>query len=218
MNIVSCIKFDTNGLVPVVVQDVSTKEILMLAYMNKEALQKTLESKKAHYYSRSRKQLWLKGETSGHYQHIKKISLDCDQDALLLEVEQTGGACHTGHKSCFYQSIGNEGDLVENQVAVFDPIETYGAQILQAVYKVIIDRKANPKEGSYTNYLFEKGLDKILKKVGEESSEVIIGAKNQNAEEIIYEISDLLYHLMVLMVHQKIRWNDIFSELQKRYS
>jgi len=218
MNIMSSIIFNSEGLLPVIVQDFKSREILMFAYMNAESLQKTLETKKAHYYSRSRNKLWLKGETSGHYQNVKKISVDCDKDALLLEVEQIGGACHTGHKSCFYQSLDNQEKLVENQELIFNKNKVYGVQILQAVYDVIVDRKVNPKKDSYTNYLFNEGLDKILKKVGEESAEVIIGAKNRNTDEIIYEISDLLYHLMVLMVEQEVQWDDLFGELHKRYS
>ncbi|NMA83087.1 MAG: bifunctional phosphoribosyl-AMP cyclohydrolase/phosphoribosyl-ATP diphosphatase HisIE [Epulopiscium sp.] len=217
MEVIASIKFDNNGLIPVITQDNLTREVLMLAYMNEEALQKTLETMKVHYYSRSRKQLWLKGEASGHYQKVKKISLDCDHDTLLIQVEQIGGACHTGHKSCFYQDLEKKKGLVEKQDLVFDPVETYASQILKDVYNVVVDRKNNPKEGSYTNYLLEKGLDKILKKVGEETAEVIIGAKNQNPEEITYEVADLLYHLTVLMVNQNVSWEDIFLELKKRY-
>ena len=211
----SSIIFNSEGLLPVIVQDFKSREILMFAYMNAESLQKTLETKKAHYYSRSRNKLWLKGETSGHYQNVKKISVDCDKDALLLEVEQIGGACHTGHKSCFYQSLDNQEKLVENQELIFNKNKVYGVQILQAVYDVIVDRKVNPKKDSYTNYLFNEGLDKILKKVGEESAEVIIGAKN-NRKELIYESSDLIYHLMVLLVNEGISLGDIYEELTKR--
>ena len=163
--IVKNIKFDDKGLIPVIAQDYNTNEVLMMAYMNKEALEKSLETGKAHYFSRSRNKLWQKGETSGHYQYIKSIKIDCDNDALLIKVEQVEGACHTGHYSCFYREISEKEGLKETQEKVFDEKEVYdGAKVLKEVYDVIVDRTINPKEGSYTNYLFEKGLDKILKK------------------------------------------------------
>lgn len=210
------LKFDDKGLIPVIAQDYSTNEVLMMAYMNKEALEKSLESGKVHYFSRSRNKLWQKGETSGHCQYIKSISTDCDGDTLLIKVEQVGGACHTGHYSCFYREISEEG-LKETHEKVFDEKEVYdGSKILKEVYDVIVDRTVNPKEGSYTNYLFEKGLDKILKKVGEEAAEVIIAAKNKDKDEIVYEISDLFYHLFVLMVERGVILDDIYNELKKR--
>lgn len=198
-------KTDSNGLIPVVVQDYKTKQVLMLAYMNEESFHKTIESGKMTYYSRSRQSLWIKGETSGHYQFVKTISVDCDQDTLLAQVKQVGVACHTGSESCFYTNI------IEN-----DKEHKNSLTVLENLYTVIEDRKTNPKEGSYTNYLFEKGLDKILKKIGEEATETVIAAKNEDGYEIKYEIADLLYHLTVLMVEQKVTWDDISSELAAR--
>ena len=157
------------------------------------------------YYSRSRKELWIKGETSGHYQYLKSLTVDCDKDTLLAKVEQIGAACHTGSRSCFFQQIvGNDYDM------------TNPLQVFESVYSTIVNRKENPKEGSYTNYLFDKGIDKILKKVGEEATEIVIAAKNPNPEEIKYEISDFLYHVMVLMVERGITWEDITRELADR--
>ncbi len=202
-------KKNEQGLIPVVTQDYLTNEVLMVAYMNEEAYNKTIETKKVHYYSRSRQQLWLKGETSGHFQKVRSILVDCDNDTLVVKVDQVGAACHTGAFSCFYRSILTGDDLTEEKQAVTD-------HILQEVYKVVMDRKVNPQEGSYTNYLFDKGIDKILKKVGEETAEVIIGAKNEGIEEIIYEMSDLMYHLTVLLVEKGANWEDIFAELGKR--
>jgi phosphoribosyl-ATP pyrophosphohydrolase/phosphoribosyl-AMP cyclohydrolase len=173
----------------------------MLAYMNEESIRKTLEEKIACYYSRSRKELWKKGETSGNIQNLKGFYYDCDKDSILLLVEQVGVACHTGNYSCFF----NEVIGYNNQVS-----------ILTDLYELIENRKNTPVEGSYTNYLFEKGLDKILKKVGEEASEVIIGAKNKDKEEMVYEISDLVYHLLVLMVNEGVSINDIKEELKNR--
>lgn len=223
-NFVETVKFDENGLVPVITQDCRTDRVLMMAYMDREALEKSLKTGMAHYRSRSRGKLWLKGETSGHYQHIKSIYVDCDNDALLMKVEQVEAACHTGHFSCFYRMVEQGGaekgkcDMAETEKTVFDPGKVYpeSSRVLQEVYDVIADRAANPKEGSYTNYLLEKGIDKILKKVGEESAEVIIAAKNKEKGEIVYEVSDLFYHLMVLMVERGIKLEDIYRELRDR--
>jgi len=215
--IIKDLKFDANGLIPVITQDYKTNEVLMLAYMNEEAFNKSLETGKVHYFSRSRNKLWLKGESSGHFQNIKSIKPDCDNDALLIKVEQIEAACHTGHYSCFYREI--EKDAVkETSEKVFDEKTVYGdkSKVLQEVYDVIVDRTIHPKEGSYTNYLFEKGLDKILKKVGEETAEVIIASKNKDKGEITYEISDLFYHLFVLMVERGVKPDDIYDELKKR--
>ncbi len=208
-NLKSSVKFDEKGLVPVVTQDTKTKEVLMVAYMNEEAFDKTIETRKVHYYSRSRSKLWLKGETSGHFQLVKSIKLDCDGDTILIEAEQIDAACHTGNKSCFFRTMV-DGEWKENEE------EKPTAAILHEVYNVIVDRNVNPKEGSYTNYLFTKGLDKILKKVGEEAAEVIIAAKNKSKEEIRYEVSDLMYHLMVLLVERGLTLEDIYGELKGR--
>ncbi len=197
------IKFDEKGLVPAIAQDVNTKKVLMLAYMNKESIQKTLNEKKVCYYSRSRQKLWLKGETSGNYQMLKGFSYDCDGDTILLEVEQEGPACHTGKYSCFHNYVIE--DKKEND------------EILENIYETIIDRKINPKEKSYTNYLLKEGLDKILKKIAEESGEVIIASKNEDKNELIYEISDLVYHTLVLMVEKNVNIGEIKKELKKRH-
>lgn len=194
-----------NGLVPVVTQDYKSKEVLMVAYMNKEAYEQTVATGIMTYFSRSRKELWVKGETSGHYQYVKSLTIDCDNDTILAKIEQVGAACHTGHTSCFYT------DLVTKE---YDDINPF--TVFQDVYDVILDRKKNPKEGSYTNYLFEKGIDKILKKCGEEATEIVIAAKNPDAEELKYEISDFLYHMMVLMVECDVTLDDITGELAHR--
>lgn len=198
-------KLNNDGLIPVVVQDYKTDEVLMLAYMNKDAYKKTVTTGKMTYYSRSRQELWIKGLTSGHFQYVKSIEIDCDNDTLLAKVKQIGAACHTGNKSCFYRNLITSSYAQTNPLKVFDD-----------VMRVIEDRKINPKEGSYTNYLFDKGIDKILKKVGEEATEIIIAAKNPDAEEIKYEISDFLYHVMVLMVLKDVSWEDIIKELANR--
>ena len=207
------LKFDQNGLIPVVTQDFKTKEVLMVAYMNEEAFDKTIETGKVHYFSRSRSKLWLKGETSGHLQFVKAIKLDCDGDTILIEIEQIEGACHTGNKTYFFRKMtdGKWEEAIEN-----NDNEELSAEILKEVYAVIMDRKVHPKEGSYTNYLFTKGVDKILKKVGEETAEVIIAAKNNSKEEIRYEVSDLMYHLMVLLVERGLTLEDIYGELKGR--
>jgi phosphoribosyl-ATP pyrophosphohydrolase/phosphoribosyl-AMP cyclohydrolase len=206
----SSFKLNEQGLLPVIAQDYYSGQVLMMAYMNEEAFNKTIENKKMTYFSRSRQSLWLKGETSGHFQEVKELYYDCDSDTLLAKVIQTGAACHTGKYSCFFNKI----DLETQEVTELDEFKT--PDIFKGVYNVIVDRRDNPKEGSYTNYLFDKGIDKILKKVGEESAEVIIGAKNEGKEEIVYEISDLLYHVMVLMVEKGATWEDIYNELDGR--
>ena len=216
-NIIKQVKFNGDGLIPAIIQDFETNEVLMMAYMNEEALEKSLDTGLTHFYSRSRQKLWKKGETSGHVQIIKNIKIDCDSDTLLIAVEQKVAACHTGHYSCFFK------ELLENKIKtvgdkVFLPEEVYSnkSQILKEINSVINERLKNPKEGSYTNYLFEKGLDKILKKVGEESSEVIIAAKNKSESELVYEVADLFYHIIVLLVNKGLTIEDIFDELKKR--
>lgn len=196
---------NSDGLVPVVVQDFKTREVLQVAYMNEEAYLHTLKSGRMTYYSRSRKELWIKGETSGHFQYVKELIADCDKDTILAKVAQVGAACHTGSYSCFFNEIMKKEYSESNPLVVFE-----------SVLGVIKDRKVNPKEGSYTNYLFDKGVDKILKKLGEEATEIVIAAKNPNANEIKYEIADFLYHMMVLMVEKGVTWEEITEELDKR--
>ena len=198
-------KKNSDGMVPVVVQDYRTREVLMMAYMNEEAYEQTLKLGKMTYYSRSRQELWLKGDTSGHYQYVKKLMLDCDNDTILAKVRQVGAACHTGSRTCFFKELAKK-----------EYIETNPLTVLLEDYKIIMDRKENPKEGSYTNYLFDKGIDKILKKCGEEATEIVIAAKNPDSEELKYEIADFLYHMMVLMAECDIDWSDITKELVNR--
>ncbi|MBR2322400.1 MAG: bifunctional phosphoribosyl-AMP cyclohydrolase/phosphoribosyl-ATP diphosphatase HisIE [Clostridia bacterium] len=197
------LKFDEKGLIPAIVVDAISKEVLTLAYMNKESLQITMEKKLTCFWSRSRQKLWLKGETSGNYQHVVSITADCDNDALMVLVEPDGPACHTGEKSCFFNPVFENDELKEFS--------------LNALMKLIEGRKINKTEGSYTTYLFEKGLDKILKKVGEECTEVIIAAKANDKKETIYEIADLCYHTLVLMIEQGISLEDIHKELSSRH-
>ncbi len=190
-----------NNMIPAIVQDVKTNDVLMMAYVNEEAYDKMLETKETYFYSRSRNELWHKGETSGHYQYIKGMYLDCDLDTLLIYVEQIGVACHTGAYSCFF----NEVIPYMNEKNIF-----------HSLYDLIEDRKVNPIEKSYTNYLLTQGVDKICKKVGEEATEIVIAAKNPNKEEIKYEIADFLYHTIVLMVEKGVTWEDIVKELADR--
>ncbi|WP_429161600.1 bifunctional phosphoribosyl-AMP cyclohydrolase/phosphoribosyl-ATP diphosphatase HisIE [Desulfitispora alkaliphila] len=201
------LNFNVHGLIPAVVQDVSTGEVLMLAYMNKESLTKSLEEGKTCFYSRSREKLWTKGETSGNYQYIEKIAYDCDADTLLVFVNQQGVACHLGTKTCFEtEETGADDDVQGCNLA----------EVVGDVFAIIEDRKEKMPEGSYTTYLFNKGLDKILKKVGEEAAEVIIAAKNEDKEELIYEASDLVYHLLVLLSAKGLSPEHIARELEKR--
>lgn len=207
------VKYNEKGLVPVIVQDKHSKKVRMLAYMNEEALRKTLETGKVHYYSRSRQSLWLKGETSSHYQYLKGISIDCDGDTLLLQVEQAGGiSCHTGHSSCFYRELEDTLTVGKKEEVLLHTEKNE----LHHLYDVVMDRKLNPKEGAYTNYLLDKGLNKILKKVGEECAEVIIAAKEDNKEELTFEIADLMYHLTVMMVQKSLTWEEVEYELAQR--
>ncbi len=257
-NILELVKYNADGLVPAVTQDIRTDEVLMLAWMNEESLRKTIETGRVHYFSRSRQKLWLKGETSGHFQTVRSISVDCDGDTLLIKVDQTGAACHTGHRSCFFtrldtdklregteseadpeetgstgemtdavieETVNNTSDAVtvsaDNDIqteASADIADDYDVDsgVLEDVFGVILDRKLHPKEGSYTNYLFGKGTDKILKKIAEEAGEVIIASKNSNTSEISAEVADLMYHLMVLLADRGMTWNDIYRELNHR--
>ena len=197
------LKFDEKGLIPAIVQDHYTKEVLTLAYMNAESLAITIDERKTYFFSHSRQELWRKGETSGNFQHVISITADCDKDALVVEVVKDGPACHTGAESCFF-----------NDVYLSDELKHFS---YEGLYELIRGRKTDPKEGSYTTYLFNKGMDKILKKVGEECTEVIIGAAKQDKEETVYEIADLAYHVMVLMVQMGITVEDITRELEKRH-
>ena len=200
---IDTLKFDEKGLIPAIVVDAITKQVLTLAYMNRESLAISIEKELTCFYSRSREELWLKGETSGNYQHIVSITADCDGDALIVMVEPDGPACHLGTTSCFENPIFRSENRKEFSY--------------QALFQLIRGRKEEKKEGSYTTYLFEKGLDKILKKVGEESTEVIIAAKAQDKAETIYEIADLAYHVMVLMIEAGIDLEDIHRELSSRH-
>lgn len=199
---ITSLQFDDKGLIPAVVQDANTGEVLTLAYMNKESLAITMAEMRTCFYSRSRQQLWRKGETSGNIQHVVSITADCDADALVIKVVPQGPACHTGEASCFYQPV-----LAAQQQRIN----------LQELYNLIEGRKNQPQQGSYTSYLFEKGLEKILKKVGEESTEVVIGAMKQDKPETVFEISDLCYHILVLMVECGITPADISAELAGRH-
>lgn len=198
------LKYNEQGLIPAIVQDADTNKVLMLAYMNEESLAVSMEKKLTCFYSRSRKELWLKGETSGNYQHIVSITADCDRDTLLVKVRPDGPACHLGTESCF-------------EYPLFDAEEDFETFSYEGLMNLIRGRKTSKKEGSYTTYLFEKGLDKILKKVGEESTEVIIAAKAEDKKDTIYEIADLAYHVMVLMVQAGISLEDITKELASRH-
>ncbi len=195
------LKYNSDGLIPAIVQDHFTNKVLMLAYMNEESLKISIEEGKTCFYSRSRNELWRKGETSGNFQEIVSIKTDCDRDTLLIDVIKNGPACHTGSESCFFECIKEGKDAFS----------------YEGLYNMLLDRKLNKKEGSYTTYLFEKGIDKILKKVGEESTEVIIGAKGGDKEETVFEIADLLYHITVMMIEMGISLEDVTKELAKRH-
>ena len=197
------LKFDERGLIPAIVQDAETGKVLTLAYMNAESLAITMAEGRTCFWSRSRQELWRKGETSGNVQRVVSITADCDADALVVQVVKAGPACHTGAESCFFQSI-----YVSDEVKPF---------CYEGLYQLLQGRKTNPKEGSYTTYLFEKGLDKILKKVGEECTEVIIAGRKEDHEETVYEIADLIYHVMVLMVESNITLEEVRGELAKRH-
>ena len=195
------LKFDANGLIPAIVQDHYTGKVLMLAYMNAESLEITINEGKTCFWSRSRQQLWRKGETSGNFQRVVSIRTDCDKDTLLIDVIKEGPACHTGSETCFFNTVAEGEDAFS----------------YEGLYEMLVGRKINKKEGSYTTYLFEKGLDKILKKVGEECTEVIIGAKGGDKAETVYEIADLIYHVTVMMIEMGISIDEVTAELAKRH-
>lgn len=197
------LKFDKDGLIPAIVVDALTKDVLTVAYMNKESLEITLKEKRTCFWSRSRQELWRKGETSGNYQTVVSITADCDKDALLIKVDKAGPACHTGEESCFFNTL-----YINEETSEFS---------LRGLYGLLLQRKTELPQGSYTTYLFEKGLDKILKKVGEENTEVIIAAKADDKKETIYEIADLTYHVMVLMAQMGITVDDVQKELASRH-
>ena len=209
MSFINELKFDEKGLIPAIVQNIDTKEILMVAYMNADTLQKTLETGRATFWSRSRQEIWEKGATSGDYMYVKEIRVDCDGDCLVLLSEPAGAACHTGNRSCFYRKVEGEALVEDTELHAL-------SDILRREQAVIIDRKKNPEEGSYTNYLFTKGEDTILKKVGEEAAEVVIAGKNRDKNEIKYETADLLYHLSVMLVDNDMTWEDVFEEMERR--
>ena len=202
------IKFDEKGLVPAIVQDATSKEVLTLAYMNEDSLKKTLETKETWFYSRSRQELWHKGGTSGNIQKVVEMRYDCDQDAILVLVQPAGPACHTGAYTCFSETIDKQ--------EVFTAQDRFA--ILNNLEALIAERESELPEGSYTTYLFNEGVDKILKKVGEEASEVIIASKNRDAEELKWEVADLLFHLMVLLREQKLPLDEVLKVLEERHS
>ncbi len=201
------LRFNDEGLLPVIVQDSESGQVLMLAYANREALEKTVETGRTHFWSRSRKKLWNKGEESGHFQDVEEIFVDCDYDTVLVTVRQTGVACHTGEPSCFYRS----GDLEEKLPPGFEKTS------IKKVFDVIEDRKLNPREGSYVSGLLKGGLDRILKKIGEEAGEVVIAAKNDDRSELVYEMTDLWFHSLVLLCEAGLSPQDISDELDRRF-
>ncbi len=205
------IKYDEKGLVPVVIQDEENGQILMVAYANKESIEKTLKTQRTHYWSRSRKKLWEKGEESGNSQEVKDFFLDCDQDAVLITVNQKGVSCHTGQRSCFFTSINDQ-----NKIAPSFGSKRTG-KTLEELYQVIDDRKRNPREGSYVSSLFQNGINKILKKIGEEAGEAIIAAKNENKEELIYEVADLWFHTLISLAYFDVSPQEIYEELGRRF-
>lgn len=200
------LNYNLQGLIPAIVQDAASKQVLMLAYMNEESLKKTVDTRTTWFYSRSRQELWNKGVTSGNIQHVQSISYDCDGDTLLIQVTPEGPACHTGAQTCFFQELLPSDSAVKQQ-----------NDIVQELVSTIQDRKTSPVEGSYTNYLLDKGIDKVLKKVGEEAAEVIIASKNVDKSELIYELSDLVYHSLVLMELRDVTLDEIRKELERRH-
>ena len=201
--LINTLKFDASGLIPAVVQNIETNEVLMVAYMNADTIKQTLETGRATFWSRSRQEVWVKGDTSGNYMYVKEVRVDCDCDCLVVLVNPAGPACHTGNRSCFFRKI-EDGKLVE------DAKEQTKTDVFAREQAVVMDRKEHPEEGSYTNYLFDKGEDKILKKVGEEATEVVIAGKNRDKDEISYETADLIYHLTVMLV------DNGYKEMERR--
>jgi len=222
-NFINSLKFDSSGLIPVVVQDFYNKDVLMVAYANKEAVAKTLETGYAHYYSRSRKQLWKKGETSGHIQKIKQIFYDCDSDTLLIKVEQKGAACHTNHRSCFYREYfrgkvrETEPVIDKNFNGIFYNMNSDEQDILKKIFRLLLQRKKELPDGSYTAKLFKKGENSILKKIGEEATEVVMAIKDKDESEVVYESADLIFHLLVSLAYVDISPDAIYKELEKRF-
>ena len=209
----SNLEFDEDGLIPAIIQDAETDEVLMMAYMSEQSLKNTIRTGRTCFWSRSRQELWWKGETSGNIQEVEEINYDCDGDTLLIKVEQTGGACHTGHKSCFYRGIKRS----KEPEKVFDPEEAYNkTHVIKELYDVINDRKENPAQGSYTSSLYEKGENAFLKKIGEEATEIVMAAKDDDDDEIIYETADFIYHLLVVLVYHDISLAEIVEELSTR--
>ena len=207
--LINTLKFDASGLIPAVVQNIETNEVLMVAYMNADTIKQTLETGRATFWSRSRQEVWVKGDTSGNYMYVKEVRVYCDCDCLVVLVNPAGPACHTGNRSCFFRKI-EDGKLVE------DAKEQTKTDVFAREQAVVMDRKEHPEEGSYTNYLFDKGEDKILKKVGEEATEVVIAGKNRDKDEISYETADLIYHLTVMLVDNGMTWEDIYKEMERR--
>lgn len=216
MEILARLKFDENGLIPAIIQDASNGQVLMMAYMNGEALRRTMETGLSHFYSRSRNRLWMKGEESGHIQHVKEILYDCDQDVLLLKVDQEVAACHTGHRSCFFEGLyPSEG---EASPKIFKPEAVYGSlKVLDRLFEVILDRKVHPKPDSYITKLFTEGEERILKKLAEELTELLLASRGGKREEVVYEAADLFFHLLVLLGFHGIPPEEIGRELERRF-
>lgn len=209
-DLASAYKFDAQGLIPAVVQDWRDGTVLMLGYMNQEALKKTLQTKSVHFWSRSRRALWEKGETSGHRLLVKELYVDCDRDTVLVKAHPVGPTCHTGERACFFTSVGDDGALGEGGT------HAAAGGLLEGLYRTIVERRAQPRPGSYTSKLFEGGHDRILKKVVEEAGEVVLAAKNGKKEEIVYEVADLLFHTLVVLGYHDVGIGDIYEELGKR--
>ena len=217
MSLIDQLKFDDNGLLPAITRDAENGEVLMMAFMNAEAVEKTLATGKMHYYSRSRRKLWLKGESSGHLQTVREIRFDCDADCLLVTVEQKGAACHTGHKSCFYRVWEAKGAR-EAEEKVVDAATVYGEKdILDALYHIILERRQRSAEKSYVATLFAKGLDKILGKIGEEATETAVAGKGGDPDEVVYEVADLFFHTLVLLGYYELPPERIYAELRRRF-